>query len=428
MAIKHITVSNFKSFKEVDIELGKFNVLIGANASGKSNFVSVFQFLRDIVASGLKDAISLQGGVDYFTNTRIGPSEPFSVRIVSDSSFEFALYEQNRREKLLYIEATEVTYEFAIHFRQNSSEFDITKDELTVTCDFSERNIIELREIKKLGDGTFRISNHHGISNHNGELEYEVNSSNPVVKAYNQFLTTPKMWLAPKVLLLEMGWVVALPPNGSFGSYLDDIATYDFEAKRLKKPISLIGKSELASDGSNLALVLRQILEDKEKKRKLVNLVRDVLPFVEDFSVTRFADNSLITEFREIYSRGSALRALPATFMSDGTVNIVALIIALYFEDNSVAVIEEPERNVHPYLVSKIVGMLREVSEKKQIIVTTQNPEMVRHADLTDMLLISRDSEGFSQISRPAEKAGVRTFLEHEIGIEELYVRNLLGA
>jgi AAA15 family ATPase/GTPase len=39
MTIKRIKVSNFKSFKNLDVELGKFNILIGANACGKSNFI-----------------------------------------------------------------------------------------------------------------------------------------------------------------------------------------------------------------------------------------------------------------------------------------------------------------------------------------------------------------------------------------------------
>lgn len=39
MAIKKIRISNFKSFTDLEIEFGKFNVLIGANASGKSNFI-----------------------------------------------------------------------------------------------------------------------------------------------------------------------------------------------------------------------------------------------------------------------------------------------------------------------------------------------------------------------------------------------------
>jgi predicted ATPase len=65
MQIKNIKVSNFKSFEEVGIELRRFNVLIGANASGKSNFINILQFLKDIVENGLDNAISMQGGVDY---------------------------------------------------------------------------------------------------------------------------------------------------------------------------------------------------------------------------------------------------------------------------------------------------------------------------------------------------------------------------
>jgi hypothetical protein len=60
-------------------------------------------------------------------------------------------------------------------------------------------------------------------------------------------------------------------------------------------------------------------------------------------------------------------------------------------------------------------------------MVTTHSAEVVKHTRLDDILLISRDSEGFSIISRPGDKEEVRTFLENEIGIEELYIQNLLG-
>ena len=60
-------------------------------------------------------------------------------------------------------------------------------------------------------------------------------------------------------------------------------------------------------------------------------------------------------------------------------------------------------------------------------MITTHSTEAVKHADLDNLLLISRDSEGFSVISRPGDKEEVRTFLANEIGIEELYAQNLLG-
>lgn len=53
MSIKRIRATNFKSFDELDVDLARLNVLIGPNASGKSNFVEIFEFLRDIAKSGL---------------------------------------------------------------------------------------------------------------------------------------------------------------------------------------------------------------------------------------------------------------------------------------------------------------------------------------------------------------------------------------
>ena len=47
MFIKKIYVTNFKSFNEQNIALEKFNILIGANASGKSNFITLFNFLSE---------------------------------------------------------------------------------------------------------------------------------------------------------------------------------------------------------------------------------------------------------------------------------------------------------------------------------------------------------------------------------------------
>ena len=90
--------------------------------------------------------------------------------------------------------------------------------------------------------------------------------------------------------------------------------------------------------------------------------------------------------------------------------------MALYFEKKSIAVIEEPERNVHPHLVSRITAMMKEASRQKQIIVTSHNPEVIRNADTGDVLLVSRNSEGFSTISRPAEREDVKVFLQNEMG------------
>ena len=70
--------------------------------------------------------------------------------------------------------------------------------------------------------------------------------------------------------------------------------------------------------------------------------------------------------------------------------------------------------------------MLKDKAEKKQILVTTHSSEVVQHAGLENLLLISRDRGGFSRVSSPSEKEAVRIFLENEIGIGDLYKNNLL--
>ena len=70
--------------------------------------------------------------------------------------------------------------------------------------------------------------------------------------------------------------------------------------------------------------------------------------------------------------------------------------------------------------------MMKEASEDKQIIVTTHNPEVLRHANLEDILLVTRGSDGCSTILRPTDSDVVNTFLENDLGIHDLFVQNLL--
>ena len=217
------------------------------------------------------------------------------------------------------------------------------------------------------------------------------------------------------------------PPAITFeiSNFFSDISIYDFDPKLSKKATLVTGKIELEPNGRNLAIVLKNILEDRKNEERISNLIKDLLPFIEGITVEKLTDKSLLASLKEVYY-GETL--LPAFLMSDGTINITALIIALYFEKKPLIVIEEPERNIHPYLISKVIDMMNDVSErqKKQIIVTTHNPEVVRYTGIENILLVHRDDKGFSQISRPAEKEEVKIFLENKMGIEELYVQNLL--
>ena len=268
-----------------------------------------------------------------------------------------------------------------------------------------------------IGKGEIRVKSSGG----NISYELEIPDGCPIRKQDIFPSLFRRRTIPEKTLLLETPYAQPLPHVEKF---FDRIAIYDIDPKLPKKGVVMTGRSELDEDAGNLALVIKALSENPEKKRKLSNLLRDVLPFIEEFSVEKFMDVSLVLTLRERYAR---TKNLPASSISDGTITIFAFIIALYFENKPFVIIEEPVIHIHPFLVSRLISMMKEASQQKQLMITTHSSEVVKHASLDDILLISRDSEGFSVLSRPADKDEVKSFLANEIGIEELYIQNLLG-
>jgi predicted ATPase len=415
MPIREIAVSNFKSFRDLQFSPDNFTIIIGSNASGKSNLIQVFKFIRDIAKYGLNNAISLQGGVEFLRNTIIGPAVPFTFRIIY-------VLEEKREDVIgvkdglpVYFEPYEIHYEFALTFPDAGENYEISMDILTILGNFFQPGAEGTHQI---GAGTLTLSRAEGsvaycICPPEG-LDLKDQDLFP---QYFQKREIPQRWLI-------MNLPISVPGIPPIEWIFRGMKVFDFDPRLLKRAVPIMGKTELEKDGSNLAIVIKNILEDPRKKAEFFSLIREMVPFVDEIAVEKFMDMSLFLKLKEIYSKN---KFLPASMVSDGTINILALIIALYFENRPVTIIEEPERNIHPFLISKLVEMLKDASSSKQVIVTTHNPEMVKQVDIEDLLLISRDSEGFSRLSRPSTRKEIRTFLEHEIGIEDLFIQNLLG-
>ncbi len=325
MAIKRIKVSNFKSFDVVDLELSNFNVLVGANASGKSNFIQAFKFLRDSVEFGLDSAISMQGGIEYLRNLNIGSAKNFSIEVTCDIRESYVVAEPE-----LEIEGYETTYGFALKFT-GVSRFEVIEEKFLQKCNFYAQTEKGKTTKKKTGEGElaiYRKGNEMSVS-FEPPKGVEIDQDR-VFQVYiaRQFLTSAK--IPPKALFIES------PYSSRFKSILNSISTYDFDPRLSKKAQAITGRVELQEDGSNLAIVLKNIMRSGNNKRKLFNLLQETLPFVNGLIVETFADKSLMLKLRESYS---GRKFLPASLMSDGTINLTALIIALYFEDKPLKII-----------------------------------------------------------------------------------------
>ncbi len=424
MHIKHIKVKNFKSFKEVDVPLGRLNVIIGANASGKSNFIQIFRFLRDLVRYDLDDAISLQGGSEYFKN----------IKLEKETFFNFQI--KFREKGVLITDASKEKKQKNKKSREYRIERNIDVDyTLNVAC--GDRSSIE-------GERIVISGKEYGFPDHKrrdwgvkiskdamGNIEISFRKKKENLSDYLKLLEILENKrkkegrnFHKKFALLGLSYphIPLLVPM--FIKSIQDIVIFDFEPKHVKKAIPLSSKAELNEAGDNLPIILRNIISNNEKRAKLIGLVRNILPFVDDIEVEKVYGENFLLKVKEEYAQ----HYIPSNLLSDGTIGLVSVIVALYFDKRSLLFFEEPDKSLHPSLIEDMVEMMKLASTKKQIFVTTHNPELIKYVGVENLILVSRNEEGFSTITRPSNSEMVKIFLSNEIGLGDLHIRNLLGA
>lgn len=420
MNIKMIHISNFKSFDDETIYFDRLNVLVGANAAGKSNIISLFRFFTNIINNGIDDAISMLGGMEYILNSNIGKSRPLCMKII------ILLADENRLRPL-NLEAEEfacldnLEYEFEITPHKKGNGYKISKDILTLTFSLYDRTLKEIKSDKKhiivyqknkrgkvsckfetIGTKTLSDDEKHRLS-------------------YDFFLPYINDERGTNQELFIHDANIILP---SFFQGDEFIKIFDFDPYLMKQASHMESKTHLEENGSNVANILQKILINKTSRQRLIGLMKEFLPFFEGIEVENNFDQSVTYKIKEVYSE----KKFYANFLSDGTVNVLALIIALYFtKETRVIVLEEPERNLHPQLMRKLIEFAKDAAEKKQIIITTHTPEIVKYTDISSLILAHRSKDGFTHIERPAESEKVKIFLNNDIGVDELFAQNMLG-
>ena len=134
MKITRIDVKNFKSFSDEILVIKDLTILIGANASGKSNTISLIRFLSNIINYGIDDAISLMGGIEYLKNA--SSSEKDNIYLKYDLDFSddnFHLSSKSRSSTYLCLRR--IVIEFEIHSAKKGGNYSLQKNNLTVYYD-----------------------------------------------------------------------------------------------------------------------------------------------------------------------------------------------------------------------------------------------------------------------------------------------------
>jgi len=403
MYVSKIRVKNFKTFDDVSLDLNKFNVLIGACGSGKTNFVQVFELLNDI-SYDFHDAIKKHGG-GYVKNFNLLEDNLESCLEVKFSNIDKSIRLGSDRDILLSF--NNVDYEICFNFYEN--ECKVQNEVVRLICDveYGRNQKIEGNEII--------------IKNNNGEIKAEFLKDMDGLEI-SEIIPGTLSDIVSQNFKKENAPIInsalaTIPIK--WGDFFKNISSYDFDPKFCKN-INATGNEKLTKHGGNLPVVLKNILNDENDKKEFLIYYTNMLPYIKEVSVEKVLDEERIFMIVEKYNDVK----IPAPFISDGTSTIMAILIALYFQDGEIILVEEPERHIHPSLINQLMLMIESVD--KQVIITTHSPELLKYSELEDILFISRDDNGFSDIKRIIDNDVVKPFIE-ELGIDSVFVNDYLG-
>jgi len=390
--IKSVKFVNFKSLSPQTVELGPLNVLIGANASGKSNFVDAFRFIRDCVWHGASAAVAKRRGWKNVVSAR--PSQPPRIRLGLLMRPEGIPHLRRQGEEYT---ASEASY---------SLEIGCTGAEPRV-WDETFRTLYT-RDAKTLEDGFVR---------RRGSLK----GLGDAAPARAGFLRGVLKGFARDRSYLPMGFPAF--SSYSIAQSLGRWRFYELDPNAARSPSTEEAPDVLSEDGANLARVLKALQRaDRETSVRVRKLMNILVPGFSSWGTRRRADGTVVFTVKE---DGIARPFLPSS-ISDGTIRLLCMLLGVLHTHATAPLmsIDEPERCLHPQLFKTLVELIREASHKTQMLVTTHSAELVRWLQPSEVLLVDK-KDNQTVIVRAKDVEHIEEFLK-EFRLDELWLQGYL--
>lgn len=341
--IVSLRLERFKSFESARLELGPLNVIVGTNASGKSNLRDAFRFLHGI-SLGLKldDILAGRQNAEIAWERIRGGAAECIFR--GAASFRFTVELVRSSQHYVYTIEVGVTEDQAVH-------------------------VIE-ETLEEQGQGRlFRAT--RGAIPHELAIEYHAD--------WNQDDSSN----LPLALRDDQPVLSQIPDLGRISGRqrfevlpvlyaLRSMRFFEFSPAAMREP-SAAPSSDLGEHGENIAAVLRRICADERRKRSLMSWVSEIMSSeVQDLAFPLDPYGRVYLELKE--SNGLKTSADAA---SDGTLRVLALLAALFSPNRpEVLFIEEIEHGIHPTRLHVVTNLLEHWAQHEgvQIVATSHAP------------------------------------------------------
>lgn len=435
-AVKALSVSGYKSIRELrDFPLTNLNVLIGANGAGKSNFIGLFKLLNQMYEQQLQLFAQKQGGVDALFHFGHKVTEQMQV------SFYFGSEQNKAQEFDSYKFQLVPTLDHRLVFKNEFCE--LTRANVSLTMDLSKQQeqehkskVLEVQQKRKVDEANQKVV----AAAIGGTLG--VIAENPWLAVFGAFVGyTLQNEAHIKQEALNIA-TIGFPGHSESGlkTAQDDVSVhvkksvsnwrvYHFgdtsETAKVKQKHASNINLRLLPDASNLAPYLRMLHENHPNEyRHIVEVIRLVAPFFDDFVHRPNNPEYVELEWTQV---GKPDMPFKAHYLSDGTLRFMCLATLLLqpialLPDT--ILIDEPELGLHPYAISVLADMFKQVAEDKQLIVSTQSVELVNVLSPEDIIVVEQ-ADGASTFKRFTQEELSGWLEEYSLG--DLWNSNILG-
>jgi predicted ATPase len=402
--IEKIRLRNILSFgdKGEEIELQPLNILIGQNASGKSNFIETIKILKGCAEGRFADIIESGGGVDEFLwkgTMQIPNAQINCVFFLNDLNFIcYKLVFTRIKQKVEIIEEevrnTKVKDENVFYYRKKGDK----------------EEIANWRRTTKLGKLIW------------GDIVSYHNKFNPQTSILSQIRETVDYPVAP----------VAVDPTSpvitEIGIKLQEILFFkDFIFNAKYSPRQPIQENSnykfLSREGENLAVVINDLQARYfDAYQKIVEKFKLVYSKAEKL-ITRRQQGTLQLYFQE---KGLETEISAARF-SDGTLRYLCLLtILIHPEPPPLICLDEPETGLHPDILPTIGELLIEASKRTQLIVTTHSDILVSSfSEVPEAVLVCEANEDGTHLNRLDREKLKGWLKKYQLG--DLWIRGEIG-
>ncbi len=378
--IRTLRLENFLSYgsEGEEIELQPLNVLIGPNASGKSNLIEAIGILK-ATPTDLPAPFRQGGGIGEFL-WKGGQENPVAT---IEATLDYPQRPQNLRYQVSFTVIDKRLLELVDEAVENERPYPRSDDVYFYYRYQRGRPVLNINKL----DDDFKIPRTRTLRREDLIPDQSVLSQRKDPDLY------------PELSYLSTAF-------SNIGLYRDwQMGRYSVPRNAQKADLP---GHPLLEDGSNLGLFLNE-LKNEIGDRKIIDKLKKLYQAAEELQVRIHSGTVQITIREEGFSQ-----QIPANRLSDGTVRYLFL-IALLLDPTPppLICIEEPEIGLHPDILPTIAEMLIEASQRTQLIVTTHSEALVSAlTEYPESLVVYRRDEKGSHLHR-LEADKLKNWLEN---------------